>query len=79
VTNYVDLIVHVLVDDGGDYVAVEDGGDLAERFEERIGDVDANLHGYRRVKLIVKVPRPEMIELTGEVKVDESATGLTVG
>lgn len=74
-TKYAEVVV--LVDEDGDYAAVEDGGDLNERFEERVGPL-AERMGLRTVRLKVRVPLPTVIELTGEVTADETRTELAV-
>lgn len=76
-TEYATVEVFVMVDADGQYVAHEDAGELAAAYGERIGEIGEQ-DGYRTVQLTVRVPLPQCIVLTGEVTVDESATGLTV-
>jgi hypothetical protein len=68
----IDVEVWVLVNECGDYVASDDADALNERFEECVGEI-ANQEGLRRVKLTVKVPLPNVIEIKGEVKTCEEA------
>lgn len=75
-TKYTTVEVWVMVDDGGDAVATHDPDRLAEMYEECVQEVSL-AGGLRRVKLTVKVPLPTVIELTGEVTVDEMESGLT--
>lgn len=76
-TQYTTVVVRVLVDEDGDHVAVEDGGDLEGRYEEQVRPL-AECQGLRTVLITVKVPLPTVIELSGEVTADETATGLAV-
>lgn len=58
--------VFLLCDSNGDY-AVGNSADAArERYEEDIGEL-VNCDGFRLVKMLVKVPLPEPVELSVEV------------
>lgn len=76
---YKELVVWVVVDEDGDYDCAGDADDAAARYSENVCDPTGIPRGLRRVKLTVKVPLPQTIELSGEVVADESAAGLTVG
>lgn len=68
---YTEVEVYILVDNEGQWVAHEDESELGNRWDESIGGMPA---GLRTVKVVVKVPLPEMLEARGEVAaVDESA------
>ena len=76
-TKYALVEVWVAVDENGDYVAHHDPAELSQAYEDAVRPV-AEAEGMRRVKLTVKVPLPEVIELTGEVAVEEDAGELKV-
>lgn len=60
-----EIEVWVVVDENGDYAVGKDRESAGEAFESDIGvDNDTSM---RRVKITVKVPLPEVIELTGTV------------
>lgn len=65
-----DVEVWVLVDNDGAYVASDDQDALNERYEEHHQAV-ADAAGIRRIKITVKVPLPEVIEVSGSVNVTE--------
>lgn len=67
--------VWILVDENGDYVAHHDAGSLSDLYDEQIG-CDRDTTGIRFVKLTVKVPTPEVIELAGEVTAKEEVGAL---
>ena len=71
------LEVWVMVGADGQYVADGDPARLNDRWEEDCGDI-ADAEGLRRVRLTVRVPLPEVIELSGEVQVSEAASDLKV-
>jgi hypothetical protein len=52
---YVTADVWVLVDQDGNYAAVEDGGDVRERYAEQVQPVE-EADGLRLVKVSVRVP-----------------------
>ena len=64
--------IWVLVDANGDYVATDDPDALVEQYEERVGEL-AQADGFRKVKVTVSVPLPEVIEAAAEVAEDEPA------
>jgi hypothetical protein len=74
-TEYITAEVWVLVDAAGDYVASDDADLLKELYEEKVQEL-GNADGFRRVKLTVKIPLPQVIELAGEVIVNEEETEL---
>ncbi len=71
-TKYAEVVVWVMVDSDGNAVAIEDGGDLLDRYEEQVQDVK-NAEGWRQVKVTVRVPLPTVIELEAEAAVEEEA------
>lgn len=60
-----EIEVWVMVNDQGEYVAHGDADKLAGLYAEEVGEI-AEAGGIRRIRLAVKVPLPEPIELTGE-------------
>lgn len=76
-TEYTTVTVWVLIDSSGNAVAVEDGGDLVERYADQFGEI-SEAEGTRTVKLVVRVPLPTVIELTGEVTCEETEAGMRV-
>ena len=70
--------VFVMIDSDGNYVAHHDGDRLGEFFEEETGSEVKDVGGMRVVRIVVKVPLPEMIELKGEVAAEEQAGELKV-
>lgn len=71
-TTYKVIEVWVAVDADGDYECGADQAAAAERYRDCVCDPDGE-RGMRLVKLSVKVPLPTVIELSGEVAVEESA------
>ncbi len=72
-----EIEVWVMVNDQGEFVAHEDGDELAAEYAERVGDA-TEAAGIRRVRLTVKVPLPEPIELRGEVTAEPEPGALRV-
>lgn len=67
--------VWVKLNEAGDYDCGCDPAQAGERFEDSVGmDPES---GYRLVKLVVVVPLPEPIVLTGEVTETEEPSSLT--
>jgi hypothetical protein len=56
--------VWVMVDANGDYVASHSKDALGELYEADIGYL-SECEGIRRVKVVLAVPLPEVVELTG--------------
>ncbi|VTT99059.1 unnamed protein product [Gemmataceae bacterium] len=69
--------VWVMLNDQGEYVAHEDADELAAEYAERVGEA-SEAGGIRRVRLTVKVPLPEPIELTGEAAAEPEPGALRV-
>jgi hypothetical protein len=69
--------VWAVIDEDGDYAVGACCDSAAERYAEDVGG-DAGTRGIRRVKLLVTVPLPEPIVLTGEVTEAEEVAGLRV-
>lgn len=64
-TEYITAEVWILVNQDGEYVATHDADTLSEKYEESIGEtVDAD--GLRKVKVVVKIPLPTVIEVAGK-------------
>lgn len=72
----IQIEVWVKVGENGDYDCGCDATQAGERFEESVGT--DNETGYRMVRLLVTVPLPEVIELTGAVTETEEVAGLKV-
>ena len=76
-TNLLEIEVLVMVDSDGNYEFGHDGDDLKTRWEENIGDLDpANATRVIRVKL--KVPTPQVVELEAEIPEEPSDAELKV-
>jgi hypothetical protein len=72
-----EVVVWVLVDEGGDYVACEDGDSIHERYDEVIGG-DRDTQSMRRVKVTLTVPLPKPVELVGTVPAEPAGGELAV-
>jgi phosphoenolpyruvate carboxylase len=68
--------VFVMVDENGDYVATHIAERLTDLYEEDVND-DHGL-GRRVIRITIKVPLPEIVDLKGEVPVEAEPTGLVV-
>lgn len=68
----------VLVDEAGDYVCWHDEGVIHERYEEEVRPI-AEAGGMRRVKVTIRVPLPEPIEIAVDVPDTEGEPTATVG
>ncbi len=71
------LEVWVVVDEQGDYAVGRDGPDCTERYEETIQPC-ADACGLRYVKVLLEVPLPALVEMSGTVPVDAPAGLLSV-
>lgn len=69
--NYATVELWVRVSEAGDFDCGPTAEAAGERFEESIGH--DNETGYRMVRVKVRVPLPEPIEVTGEAADDEAA------
>lgn len=73
----VDIEVWVLVDENGDYVAIDDDVDaLEQRYDDAIGGV-SNL-ARRIIQITLKVPIPVPIKLWGTVPPEPSEGELKI-
>jgi hypothetical protein len=68
--------VWVLVDENGDAVSSCDPDCLSDLYEEHIGSDHAT--GRRVVKVVLTVPLPKPVELSGVVPADEGEATLAV-
>jgi hypothetical protein len=62
----IDAEIFLIVDSIGDTAVGTSEEDARERYEETIQPL-SDASGFRLVKLVVKVPLPEVAELVGEV------------
>jgi hypothetical protein len=67
----------VLIDEGGDYVACEDGDTIHERYDEVVGG-DRDTLSMRRVKVTLTVPLPKPVELVGTIPAEPDGGELKV-
>lgn len=63
-----ELEIFAIIDSDGDYAVGADRDEAAERYENNVGDID-DTDGFRIVRLVVQVPVPEVVTLSGEVSV----------
>lgn len=71
----IDIEVHVMVDDNGDYVVHEDIDELGTRYTEQVSEATPPVS--RTITVRLKVPLPRAIVLTGTVPA-EAADGATL-
>jgi hypothetical protein len=69
--------VYVVIDQSGDYATGKTPEAAREQFEEDIGPL-SDCESFRCVKVLLRVPLPEMPVLTGDVPADASAAMLSV-
>lgn len=69
--------VFLVIDQAGDYAVGNSAEAAREKYEEDIGALNA-AEGFRIVKLLVRVPLPEVVELAGEAPAVGSAALLSV-
>lgn len=74
----IDVEMWACVDDEGNYAVGASDEEAREKYEEQVQAL-SEASGFRLVKVTVKVPLPEIVELTGEVSEDETAELTTVG
>lgn len=67
-----DCEIFLLVDSCGDYAVGNSIEAAREKYEEGIQAL-TDAEGFRIVKLLVKVPLPEVVEMTGEVPAQGAA------
>lgn len=65
--------VWILVDESGDYALAKDEDSLSESYENDIQPV-ADAGATRRIKVLLTVPMPEAVTLTGVVPAEGEAT-----
>ena len=65
-----DCEMWLCVDANGDYATGVDSDTAVQAYENDIGELNAT-EGFRLVKVVVKVPLPVVVELTGEVSEEE--------
>jgi hypothetical protein len=62
----VEVVVWVMVDEDGSAVASDDGDTLHERYDDMVGG-DRDLLNLRRIKVVLQVPKPAALVMTGTV------------
>jgi hypothetical protein len=65
--------VWVLVDANGDYAVGRDAADAREDYDNDIGNDVDEMGGFRLVKVLLTVPLPVVVELSGTVPADGQA------
>lgn len=73
-----EIEVWVVVDEDGNYAAGVTEDDSATKYRDEVGEPDGSC-GYRRVKLTVTVPLPEVIEVAVTVPDTEGVPTATIG
>lgn len=58
--------MYAVVDDEGDYGVGIDADDAAKNYEENVGAI-SEVCGFRMIKILVTVPLPEIVTLSGTV------------
>lgn len=58
--------MHAAIDDDGDYGVGIDADDAAKSYEENGGSI-SGVCGFRMVKILVTIPLPEIVTLSGTV------------
>lgn len=70
----VEVEILVMVDSEGQWEIGTDGDDLAQRWSDTVGD-DVTADARRVVKIKVKVPKPTVVEIVGEVPAENGTVG----
>lgn len=69
----VDCTVWICVDSAGDYTSGADEAKARENYEAEIGPL-ADVDGFRLVQVVVSVPLPQAVLLTGTAPAEGQAT-----
>jgi hypothetical protein len=69
--------VFIVIDAAGDYAVGKDADAAREAYENDVGSL-CDADGFRVVKLVVRVPLPEVVELAGEAPAHGTAALLSV-
>ena len=69
--------VWIVCDQAGDYAVGSSADAAREKYAEDIGEL-SSAEGFRMVKLLVRVPLPEVVELSGDAPAVGSAALLCV-
>jgi hypothetical protein len=73
----VDVEIWVMVDGEGNYVCHPDQASLTDEYEKEVGALDAAVP-TRVIRIRVKVPKPQTVELSAEVAAEPAAGALRV-
>lgn len=75
-TGYIDVMVYVLVDEGGNVVASHDESLLGDLYDEHVNEAAGV--GRRVVKLTLSMPLPEAVEISLSVPGEPAPTAAVV-
>lgn len=72
-----EITVYVMVDEAGEAIATTDESNLSDLYEEIVGGDHGS--AKRIVKLVVKIPAPEPLEVIVNVPPESQTATVTIG